>query len=108
MGQPLGEFEQLVLLALLRLGEGAYGVSVRDEIAERTGRSVSLGSVYTTLGRLEAKRLVRATLGAPTPERGGRRKKFYRVLPAGERALDNALAGIRQMVAGLRPLLERP
>ena len=108
MAHPLGEFEQLVLLALLRLGDQAYGVPVREEIAARTGRKVSLGSVYTTLGRLEAKRLVQTTLGEPTPERGGRRKKFYRLLPAGERALNHALAGIRQMTAGLRPLLERP
>lgn len=108
MAQPLGEFEQLVLLALLRLGEEAYGVPVREEIAQRTGRSVSLGSVYSTLARLETKRLVRATLGAPTPERGGRRKKFYRMLPAGERALNHALAGLRQMTAGLRPQLEGP
>lgn len=108
MSGPLGEFEQLVLLALLQLGDEAYGVTVRQEIASRTGRVVSLGTVYTTLGRLEAKRLVQAALGDPTPERGGRRKKFYRVRPAGERALASSLAALQRMTAGLKPALERP
>jgi len=101
MSHPLGEFEQLVLLALLRLGDEAYGVPVREEIARRTGRPVSLGSVYTTLNRLEAKRLVCSRLGDPTPERGGRRKKHYLLLPAGERALAASLAALRRMTAGL-------
>jgi PadR family transcriptional regulator PadR len=108
MAQALGEFEQLVLLALLRLGAEAYGVPVRDEIARRTGRSASLGSVYTTLHRLEAKRLVRSWLGESTPERGGRRKKHYGIQPAGERALATSLAALRKMTRGLRPALEGP
>ena len=83
----MGEFEQIVLLALLRLGEGAYGMEVRQEIAARTGRDVSIGAVYKTLERLERKGFVRHRLGDPTPERGGRAKKHYRVLREGRAAL---------------------
>jgi DNA-binding PadR family transcriptional regulator len=108
MAQTLGEFEQLVLLALLRLGQEAYGVPVREEIALRTGRTVSLGSVYTTLNRLEAKRLVRSWVGEPSPERGGRRKKHYAIRPSGERALTASLAALRRMTRGLSPALEGP
>jgi len=70
-----GSFEQLVLLALMRLGADGYGVSIADDIAERTRRDVSLGAVYKTLERLEDKGLVASRIGDPTPERGGRRKK---------------------------------
>ena len=80
---PIGEFEQLVLLALVRLGDKAYGVPITDEIQRRAQREVALGSVYKTLDRLEQKGLVASWLGAPTAERGGRRKKFYRLQPAG-------------------------
>src|SRR2546428_14130228 len=99
----LGEFEQLVLLALLRLGDAGYGVSVRRELERRAGRAVSLGTVYTTLLRLEAKGLVASRLGEPTPERGGRRKKHYLVTAAGRRALRRALPGLRPMTPGLQP-----
>ena len=102
MGTPiLGEFEQLVLLALARQGSEGYGVSVYDDIASRTGRDVSLGAVYKTLERLEDKGLVAARIGDPTPERGGRRKKHFRLLAAGERALKQSLAALRSMTAGL-------
>jgi PadR family transcriptional regulator PadR len=104
----LGEFEQLVLLALLQLGPDAYGVAIRDEIEARTGRRVALGAVYTTLLRLERKRLVATRLGEPTPQRGGRRKKFYRPLAAGERELAASLRALRRMSHGLRPGLESP
>lgn len=104
----LGEFEQLVLLALLRLGEEAYGIPIRDEIATRTRRRVSLGAVYKALLRLEAKGLVRSWMGEPTAERGGRRKKHYAVLPAGRRALAAALGAIRRMAEGVEPLPEVP
>lgn len=100
-GSTLGEFEQLVLLALVRLGDRAYGVSVADEIGARTGREVSLGAVYKTLERLQAKRYVSSTLGEPTPERGGRRKKFFAIEPAGEDALRHSLRALRRMTAGL-------
>jgi DNA-binding PadR family transcriptional regulator len=102
----LGEFEQLVLLALLRLGAEAYGVAIRDEIEERTGRRVTLGAVYTTLLRLENKRLVATRLGEPTPQRGGRRKKFYRPLAAGRRELAASIEAVRSMTRGLTPTLE--
>ena len=84
---PLGEFEQMTLLALLRLEPDAYGASIRREIEERAGRAVLLGAVYTTLDRMERKGLVSSWVGDPTPERGGRRKKFYRLEPAGAEAL---------------------
>ena len=97
----LGEFEQLVLLALMRQGNDAYGVPVCEDIAERTGRAVSLGAVYKTLERLEAKGLLSSRFGEPTAERGGRRKKHYRLLAAGHRALKQSLAGLRNMTEGL-------
>jgi DNA-binding PadR family transcriptional regulator len=100
---PLGEFEQLVLLAVVRLGESAYGVSIADEIGSRTGREVSLGAVYKTLERLEDKGLVAGRVGQPTAERGGRRKKLYRVLAAGQRALRQSLEALRSMTQGLEP-----
>lgn len=103
MPSNLGEFEQLVLLALLRLGDEGYGVTVRRELERRAGRDVSLGTVYKTLLRLEAKGLVAARIGEPTPERGGRRKKHYLVTPAGRRALEHALAALRKMSRGLDP-----
>jgi PadR family transcriptional regulator len=102
----LREFEQLVLLALVRQGAGAYGVSICDDISERTGRDVSLGAVYKTLERLEDKGLVASSVGAPTPERGGRRKKHYRLLAAGQRALRQSLAAIQRMTDGLEAELK--
>ena len=101
----LGEFEQLVLLGLLRLGPEAYGAAVSLEIEQQTGRAVSVSAVHTTLDRLEDKRLIRSRLGEPTPQRGGKRKRHYEVLPAGVRALQHALGGLRRMTAGLDDLL---
>ncbi|HEX9893115.1 MAG TPA: helix-turn-helix transcriptional regulator [Gemmatimonadales bacterium] len=106
MGDGLGEFEQLVLLALVRLGDGAYGMIVHRELEQRARREVTLGAVYKTLARLEAKGLVGAFTGEPTPERGGRRKRHYRVLPEGRRALARSLATIRRMSVGLPEALE--
>jgi PadR family transcriptional regulator PadR len=97
----LGEFEQLVLLSLARLGDDAYGVTICDEIAERARRDVSLGAVYKTLERLEDKGLVSSRLGEPTPERGGRRKKYFRLAAAGQRALKHSISGLRSMTEGL-------
>lgn len=97
----LGEFEQLVLLALIRLGHDAYGVTICEDIADRTRRDVSLGAVYKTLERLEDKGLVSSRLGEPTPERGGRRKKHYRLVAAGQRALKHSISGLRSMTEGL-------
>ena len=104
----LGELEQLVLLALLRLERDGYGVTVRAELARRGGRVVSLGTVYTTLLRLEAKGLVTARLGEPTAERGGRRKKHYAVTGAGRSALNRSLATLHKLTQGLAPTWETP
>lgn len=108
MPAHLGEFEQLVLLALIRLDGDGYGVSVRDEIAKSTGRATDFGTVYTTLARLEEKGLVTSRLGDPTPERGGRRKKFFTIATGGRRALAHSLRAIRTMARGLGPQLELP
>jgi DNA-binding PadR family transcriptional regulator len=106
MGETtLGEFEQLVLLALLRQGNDAYGVSICQDITDRTGREISLGGVYKTLERLEDKGLVASRIGEPTAERGGRRKKHYRLLAAGQRALKQSLAALDRMTAGLEGAL---
>ena len=104
----LGEFEQLVLLALVRLGEDAYGVAVQREIAERTGRVTSFATVYTALARLEAKGLVKAHLGEATPERGGRRKKFFTLHASGRRAVSASLRALRTMTGGLDASWEAP
>ena len=79
----LGEFELIVLLALLRLGDDAYGVPIAGVIEENTGREVGIGSVYAALERLQQKGLVSSSLGDPTPERGGRAKRYFRVTKAG-------------------------
>ena len=104
----LGEFEQLVLFAVLRLGDDAYGVTIRAEIEARTGRDVSSGAVYTTLERLEARGLLSSRFGEPTPERGGRRKRHYTVEPVGVRALSRAYDAVRRMAHGVVPKLELP
>lgn len=97
----LGDFEQLVLLALMRQGSDAYGVSICDDITARTGRDVSLGAVYKTLERLEDKGLVSSRFGEPTAERGGRRKKHFKLTAAGQRALKQSVAALRNMTEGL-------
>jgi DNA-binding PadR family transcriptional regulator len=104
----LGEFELMVLLAVMRLGEDAYGVTIRDAIARHTSRDVTLGAIYKTLGRLESKHCVSAYLGASTPQRGGRRKKLYRVEPAGQRAVRQSFADLRGLAVGLHGALDAP
>ena len=101
MSSRLGDLEVLVLLALLRLRDDAYGVAIQREIADRTGQDVSFGSVYTALGRLQEKGLVTGKLGDPSPVRGGRRKKYFRVEAAGKQALRDSLRAIRAMSRGL-------
>jgi len=108
MESHLGEFEQLVLLALLRLGREGYGVTVRQELQQRARRRVSLGTVYKTLLRLESKGLVSSQVGDPTPERGGRRKKHYLVTAAGRRALEHALTALRRLSHGLAAAWDAP
>ena len=83
----LGQFEEFVLLALVRLRENGYGVTVRREIAERTSRDVSIGAVYTTLERLERKGYVSSWMGEPTPKRGGRAKRYFKIEAPGAEAL---------------------
>ena len=99
----LGEFEQLVLLALVRLGDQAYGISIHGELQRRARRDVTVAAVYKTLERLEDKGLAVSRVGEPTAERGGRRKKHFRIQPAGRRALTHALASLRRMADGLAP-----
>lgn len=107
MGYP-GEFELLVLLAVLRLGDGAYGVTIREELEEETSRTLTLGTVYKTLGRLEGKGFLETRVAPPTKERGGRRKKLYRVTPSGLETAQRSLADLRRMTDGLQPELELP
>jgi PadR family transcriptional regulator PadR len=100
----LGEFEHIVLLAVLRLGDTAYGVTVRQEIEIRTGRDVSIGAIYATLSRLEAKGLVKSRAGEPTPERGGRAKRLFRVTALGRRSVNEAQRVLARMLDGLDPI----
>jgi PadR family transcriptional regulator PadR len=93
----LGEFEQAVLLAILRLGSSAYGVPIRERLA----RAVSVGAIYSALERLEGKGFVSSWTGGATAERGGRAKRFYRVEAPGVRALDAARVATRNLWAGL-------
>ena len=102
----LGEFEQLILLALMRLGPEAYGATVRREIEEHAGREVSISAVYTTLDRLERKGLVRSRIGAPTPERGGRRRRHFELLPLGAQSLRDAYRALTGMTAGIERRLK--
>ncbi len=96
------EFEHIVVLALLRLSDQAYGVTVRQEIEVRTGREVSIGAIYATLGRLETKGYVNSYLGDPTPERGGRSKRFFCVTAKGVAAVNRTHRALRSMTEGLR------
>ena len=101
MPHPLGDFEQRILFALIRLGSDAYGVTIREEIETRTGRAVSAGALYTALDRLEKRGLVVSRLGEPTPQRGGKRKRLYTLQPAGERALARVYESLRLMASGM-------
>jgi PadR family transcriptional regulator, regulatory protein PadR len=107
MSDNLGDFEQLVMLAVLRLDDDAYGTSIRNELIARAEREVSPGAIFTTLERLESRGLVTSRYGEPTAERGGRRKRFYKLSADGRRALSRALRVVRRMVQGLEPKLER-
>lgn len=104
----LGEFEHIVLLAVLRLGEQAYGVTVRQEIEARTKREVSIGAIYATLDRLEAKGYVRSRAGEPTPERGGRSKRYFRVTGQGVSAVNRTHSALRSLTEGLDLLRSHP
>jgi PadR family transcriptional regulator len=97
----LGEFEQIVLLALLRLGKNAYGVPIRQEIEQRTKRSVTVGALYSTLDRLEAKGYIGSWFAEPTAERGGRSKRFFRVEPLGLKAIQRSQRALAVMLEGI-------
>ena len=103
-----GEFELLVLLAILRLDGDAYGVTIREEVERETSRTLTLGAVYKTLGRLERKGYLTTRMAPPTRERGGRRKKLYDLTPNGFAAVRRSLADLRQLAVGLEPELRIP
>jgi len=100
----LGEFELIVILALLRLGENAYGVPISREIERQCGREAALGSVYATLERLQKKGLVSSSLGEPTAERGGRAKRYFRVTAKGLREARETRRVLTKLWNGLREL----
>jgi len=99
-GDYLGEFEQMVMLALVRLGSNAYGMTIRRELAERIKREVSIGAIYTTLERLERKGFVASHVGEPTKERGGRAKRYFKILAPGNKALDESWNNVQRMRDG--------
>ena len=101
-GDHLGEFEQVVLLAVARLGADAYGMSIRGEIQRRAGRAATIGAVYATLERLVAKGLARETDEPGGAERSGLARRFYTITPAGKTALENARDVQQRMWAGLK------
>ena len=100
--RPLGDFECAVLLAVLRLRDDAYGVTIREDLERTLGRDVSFGAVYTTLNRLVEKQMLSTELGDPTPERGGRAKKFFTVERTGREALEVSRRAARAVWA-MRP-----
>ena len=103
----VGEFELLVLLALVRLGNGAYGAAIRKEVRDRTGRDAAAGTVYMALGRLEKKKMIASYIGLPTRQRGGRRRKHYLIDKDGERALGRAYRALVAMSEGVESEIER-
>jgi len=102
----LGDFEKLVLLAILRLDKEAYGAPILDEIERRTGRSASSGTLYVALRRLEEKGLLTSRFGDPTPERGGRAKRYFRLAPKAVKMLRESHRAYHRMAEGLESTLE--
>ena len=102
---PLGEFETLVLMAILRIGEDAYGMRIHEELETTAGRRCSLGALYTTLDRLEGKGYVSSSVGEPTAERGGRAKKYFEVKALGAATLRHAYRSTLKMAEGIERLL---
>ena len=103
----LGELEQMVLLTLARLGGEGHGATIAAELEDRAGRRVSPGALYTVLDRLQDKGCVEAWIGDSTPERGGRRRKVYRLLPAGAREVREWYSGISELAAGTGRCLDQ-
>ena len=99
-----GGFEQLVMLAVAGLGDGAYGMTVRKALEERTGRTVSLGAVYSTLDRLETKHYVTSAQAAAGGERGGRARRFFRLTAPGLRALNEGIQALDRMREGVKAI----
>lgn len=106
-GDHIGEFEQIVLLAVLRLADDAYGAAVRRDIEARTGRPLTVGALYRTLDRLEAKGFVTSRFGDPTPERGGRSKRYFRLRPIALRSLRASRDALTAMWEGLEAQVPR-
>jgi DNA-binding PadR family transcriptional regulator len=98
----LGEFEQIVLLAVLRLGDNAYGVPIRLDIEKRTGRRVTVGALYATLDRLEAKGYLHSWFADPTPHRGGRAKRYFKLVASGIKTLAESKTALDSMWRGIR------
>lgn len=97
----LGEFEQILLLSILKLGTNAYGTSIRQLLAEAISRDISIGALYTTLERLEKKGLVSSKMGESTAERGGRAKKYFEVTATGQSALKKSKEALQTLWSGL-------
>ena len=102
---PLGEFEVVVLMAVLHLGPGAFASAIRNEIEQRTGRSVSRGSIYITLDRLEEKNLLTSTLGHASADRGGRPKRLFKITTRGTAGVKRSVVMFASMHKGLEPLV---
>ncbi len=102
----LGDLEQVALLALVRIPDEAHGAALAREIEERTGRRVSPGALYTVMDRLQTKGFVEGRIGDSTPERGGRRRKVYRLTPLGARELRSWYRGIQEIASGVMPRLD--
>lgn len=105
--ETLGEFEQVVLLAIVHLGDGAYGTAVRREIEARAGRDVAIGALYTALERLERKGYVSSSMSEPTAQRGGRSRRHFTIAPDGAAALKRSRELLTKMWDGLTPQLRR-
>src|SRR5437762_9653118 len=103
-GDYLGNFDLMLLLAILRLGEDAYGVTIAQELEEQTGREVIVASVYATLDRLQERGLVTSSLGESTPERGGRAKRYFRITAAGIEEVRDAQRSLMKLWKGLPEL----
>ena len=101
----LGELEQIVLLAVLRLGDEAYAVPILEQIERQTGRKLARGALYTALDRLEAKGCLRSRMGEPRPERGGRARRYFSVTPSAVRALKESRLALMRLWRGLESLL---
>lgn len=104
----LGELEQTVMLATMRLGGEGYGVTVQDAIRKATGRDLTIGTIHKTLVRLEDKGLIASRMGAAEPVRGGRAKRYYELTPAGLKTLRASIAALRRLATGLSVGLEKP